>query len=139
LSRDSFIANITRAKKTACYLSIVVAGTDADFTPLAVGRFLRAVEFGLVKARTADIEIIFVEYNVSRSVRDDIEVPPPLTGRVRFIAVDNEAIETPIPALRDRRPQRRHSPLSRGVRPQHNDRNTPPVDVFRTHRPRRPQ
>jgi hypothetical protein len=94
LARDSFLTNIKRAKKTSYYLSIVVAGTEEELTPLAVGRFIKAVDFGLSKAPTATAEIIFVEYNVSRSVRSEIEVPPTLTDRIRFVSLDDEAIKT---------------------------------------------
>jgi hypothetical protein len=48
-----------------CFLTIVVAGDQQDFTQTTVDLFLQTVDFGLLKAPTADLEMIFMEYNVS--------------------------------------------------------------------------
>jgi hypothetical protein len=93
LQRETFVTGVKRIKSTSHYLTIVVAGTEEDFTANALARFLRAVDFGLSKAPTADLEIIFVEYNVTHSARDAIEVPKLLEGHVRFISLSGAAIE----------------------------------------------
>jgi hypothetical protein len=86
LHTETFVIR-KKGKPGGPFLSIVVAGDDEDFVPAAFYHFLKAVDFGLAKAPCADIELIFVEYNVTESVHDKITVSPLLKGKVRFFAL----------------------------------------------------
>jgi hypothetical protein len=74
------------------FLTIVVAGDQQDFTQTPVDLFLQAVDFGLSKVPTTDLEMIFVEYSVRWSVREDVEMQSLLHGHDPFISFDEEKI-----------------------------------------------
>jgi hypothetical protein len=90
LGAETFVLGADQRGK---YMSIVVVGDDEDFTTERLERFLRVIDFGLSKAPTADIEVVFIEYGVQDSVRESIQVSPMLSKKVRFLRISESEID----------------------------------------------